>query len=303
MKNLRIVSTVAVAFLAACGGDQITRPEASDSASPSFAKVNARALCRPAVLALGATEGAVTVGDCLFNDNQYEDLYLVPQGRLGTGNGAQMATFSLEAPGFDWIFGLGGQTGDVFPTPVYAFRSGPAGVSTAPNGFVVNTFSLIGGEPVYKMWVGGQGLEQLGDYTLTVSAEPVSNTCVKGHRVYLQGDVTFASSIENETSCRGTVAFGPNEGLPLNYQYWWIRVSAGETITLALDGVQDPTVTAAIIDLGLGQAELDFGTGPGDTDRFVSFTAQRRTDIYVEVSSAPDVVSAYTATVNGPDTH
>lgn len=293
-----------VALAAACGGADLAQP-VLDDLEPSFAKTNARALCRPTVIQPGANVGTVTTDDCVFNNgsvDQYEDIYLVPQGRLGTGGGSQMATFALEAPGFHWIFGLGGQGRDVFPNPVYAFRRGAAG-NYVVGGFKINTFSLIGGEGVYKMWVGGQGPAQLGDYTLTATAEPVSNTCAKGHRVYLQGTVTFSSSIDNDTACRGTVQFGPYAGAPLNYQYWWIRVFPGETVTLAVDGVQHASMAAAIIDFGTNQAQLDLGDGPGDADRFVSFTATQRTDLYVEVSSAPDVVSTYTATVSGPGTH
>lgn len=305
MKADRLVIAVCLTFIASCGGDDLVQP-GLDDLEPSLAKVNQRATCRPSVLTPGANQGTVSADDCVFNngtEDQYEDLYIVPQGRLGTMNGNQMATFALEAEDFDWIFGFGGKTGEIFPNPVYAFRRGPAGVYTSSTGFAINTFSVVGGEAVYKMWVGGQSTSDVGDYTLTAAAAPVSNSCATGHRVYLQGNVTFTSSIENGNSCRGTIAIGPHIGQPLNYQYWWIRVSAGETITLELNGVEEPTMAALIIDWGLNQASLDLGDGPGDTNRFVTFTAQRRTDIYVEVSTIPDVVAAYTATVDGPDTH
>lgn len=308
MRNTRILLVSAVTLLAACGGE-IANPTLDD-VEPNLAK-SARAQCAPSVLGPGATSGSVTEDDCLFFNgftDQYEDLYLVPQGRLGTQDGNVMATFSLEAESFNWIFGLGGNVGrEVFPTPVYAFRTGPAGVYTAPNGFSLNTFSIIGGEPIYKMWVGGRGPTELGDYTLSVSANPVTNTCVTGHRVYLQGDVSFSSTLADANSCEGVVEVGPNVGSPLSYQYWWVRMSAGETITLALDGVEEVTTAAAIIDFNSPnpmdwQVSLDLGDGEGDADRFVSFTAQRRTDIYVEVSALRGRTTGYTATVDGPNT-
>jgi len=261
-----------------------------------------RAKCRPAPLRPGVNFGTVSTEDCIFNNgsfDQYEDIFIVSQGRLRSSGVNQMATFALEDGGFNWIFGLGAMSGDIFPNPVYAFRRGPAGVHDI-NGFLINTFSVIGGDPVYKMWVGGQDTAQVGDYTLTVGAELVSNTCAKGHRVYLQGDVSFSSAIANENSCSGIIQFGPNEGQPFNFQYWWIRLSAGETITMELTGLEDSTVAAAIIDFVLGEISLDLGDGPGDADRFVTFTASSRRDIYVEVSSAPDAVSPYTVNFDGP---
>lgn len=305
MKHSRFVLFTTLAFAAACGTEDIAEPTLDVDAQ--FAK-NQRAACRAQVLAPGTTSGTVSADDCVFTNlnggEQYEDLYLVNQGRLGTNDGNTMATFSLETEDFNWIYGLGGFQGkEIFPTPVYAFRRGPAGVYEFPSGFSRNTFSIIGGEPMYKIWVGGQDDAQLGDYTLTATANPVTNTCTTGHRVYLQGDVSFSSSITDGTSCAGTVQFGDFIGEPLSFQYWWVRMSPGETITMALDGIQEETTAAAIIDFG-GDFVLDLGDGEGDTDRFVSFTAQSRTDIYVEVSmrGGEGRSTPYTMTVDGPDT-
>ena len=301
MKTARVLLVSAVTVAAACGGD-IAQPTLDD-VSPDFSK-NQRAVCRAQPLALGVTDGSVTTDDCVFTNadggTQYEDLFLVNQGRLGAADGNTMATFSVETDDFNWIFGLGGFDGkEIFPTPVYAARAGFAGSFDWRN-----TISVIGGEPVYKMWVGGRDDAQLGDYTLTTSANPVGNVCTEGHLVYLQGDVSFSSTITESTACEGEVEFGPNIGTPLSFQYWYVAMNEGETVTLALDGVQDETVTAAIIDFGTGESVLDFSEGDGDTDRFVSFTAGRRVYLYVEVSMVRGEgrSSPYTATIDGPDT-
>ena len=309
MKRMRFLLLATVAFAAACGAEDIAQP-VLDDIDPAFAKNNQRSQCRASVVAPGANQGTVSADDCVFpgdHGNQYEDLYLVNQGRLGTRDGNQMATFALETEDFDWIFGFGGFVGkEIFPTPVYAFRSGPAGVYSAPwpggpfPEFNFNTFSVIGGEPVYKMWVGGQSEEQVGDYTLTVSANPVSNTCAEAHRVYLQGDVSFSSSISDDNACEGVAVEGPFPGTLLSLQYWWVRMSAGETITLELDEIDGNTVAAAIF--GPGGFDVDVGDGSGDTDRSVTFTTPIRADIYVEVSVVRGNTASYTATVDAPDT-
>lgn len=298
---MRRISTLVITGLlcaASTTAVQAAEPAAGDRPERNGAG-NLRAQCKITPLRPATVFGTITTDDCPFDNGgieQREDLYLVQQGRQKSRGGDSMLTFTVETLDFDWIFGIGDQNpGGVFPDPVHAFRRGPAGVYDI-NGFAINTFSIVGAEPVYKLWVGGQGPEQLGEYSLDTRTEATTDTCEAGHRVYLQGDVTFSSSIANERSCRGTIEFGPNAGLPLNYQYWWVRLDAGETITLSLSGIEDPTMAAAIVDFGTGEVALDLGAGPGDTDRSVTFTTSRTADFYVEVSSAPDVTSPYDLT-------
>lgn len=258
-----------------------------------------RAVCRPSPLSTETT-GEIAADDCLFDGAgraQQQDIYLAIQSRLGRTDrsGSTMLTFTGAAD-FDAIFGVGAQSGEIFPDPVYGFARFDAGAT----GIFGNSFSIIGSDPVYKMWFGGQDGTQLGSYTLTTAVEPSIDTCENGHWVFLQGSGSFSSDIANDVSCRGTVEFGPFVGAPLNYQFWYIKLLPGETFTATLDGVTDPTVALAAIDFGTGQAELDLGDGPGDPDRAISFTATRQLYLYVEVSSAPDITSPYTLSFTGP---
>jgi hypothetical protein len=268
---------------------------AGEPAIDGRAQGELRSRCVPAPLQPGYNQGTIDEQDCLYTGggtDQYEDLYIISQGRLKSNRPDSMATYTLEDGGFDWIFGLGPMSGAIFPDPVTAFRRGNAGVWDI-DGFAINTFSLIGSDPTYKMFVGGQDPAQLGNYALTASEEPVSNTCEKNHRVYLHGDVSFSSSISSDNSCLGEVVIGPNLTVEINYQYWWVRVSPGDTISMSLDNVEDETVAAAIIEWGVGW-DLDLGDGEGDTDRSVTYTAENPAYIYVEVSSASDRESDYT---------
>lgn len=287
------ITSLIVSLLTMTSASSLAVEPAANSAG---AKVQAelRKVCQPSPLAPGTNYGTLEAGDCYYGIlDQPEDIYLVSQGRLKSSKSNQMATFSMEDNGFNWTFGLGLNTGGVFPDPVHASRRGPAGVYDV-GGFSINTFSVIGEAPVYKMWVGGQDSTQLGDYSLTASVEPVSNTCERNYRVYLQGNVTFDADINNGNSCEGIIQFGPHAGNPLNYQYWWVLVTPGQTVTLNLSGVGEETMAAAIINWSTNQAELDLGDGAGDTDRSVTFTSEYRALLYVEVSSVPDVDANYT---------
>jgi len=296
--RLKHTLVLSAAVLAAGCADDTTEPIAAPTVEAE-AK-SKRATCRPSPLSTSTT-GEITADDCLFDEagrEQREDIYLAIQSRLGRTDrsGSTMLTFTGAAD-FDAIFGIGAQSGgEIFPDPVYGFARFPAGTTQTFG----NSFSFIGSDPVYKMWFGGQDGTQLGSYTLTTTVEPSIDTCENGHWVFLQGEGSFSSDISNETSCRGEVTFGPNVGLPLNYQFWYIKLLPGETFTATLDGVTDPTVALAALDFFTGQGDLDLGDGPGDTDRAVSFTATRQFYLYVEVSSAPDITSPYTLSFTGP---
>lgn len=282
-------------LLSACGADTPTDHSADVLAAEAASEAQ-RAACRPAPFS-GTTSGEITADDCLFetsNGVQHEDLFLVSQSRLGRDDlsGATMLTFTGSAD-FNAIYGVGEMSGSIFPEPVYGFARFGAGAV----GAFGNSFSLIGSQNVYKMWFGGQNADQLGSYTITTSVEPSIDTCENGHWVFLQGTGGFSSDISNETSCRGTVQFGPNVGMPLNYQFWYMKVVAGETLSATLTGVSDPTVALAAF--GPGPGQLDLGNGAGDTERSISFTAASTGWVYLEVSSAPDVTSAYTLSFRG----
>lgn len=284
--------------IAACDVQSSVEPTLDPSVEVSGAK-SQRADCR--VEQLSSTTTATLEEGCAFDTGsgiRYEDLYLVNQKRLGMSDlsGASMLTFTGAAD-FDAIFGLGRQGPDLFSDPVYGFTRF-AGGATDTFG---NAFSFVGSKNVYKFWFGGQTSDQLGEYSLTTSIEPTVDTCENGHWVFIQGDARFSSDISDATSCQGTVEFGPNVGLPLNYQFWYYRIQAGETVNVELSGLSDdPSLTLAAIDLGTGESVLDFSEGPGDTTRSVSFTASRDFYLYLEVSSSPGVVSDYTLVVDGP---
>lgn len=292
------------ALSAACDTGELVQPVTDDLLVTAEAKTDKA--CKPRMLAPNQS-GVVTADDCVFDIGngsvRYEHTFRVNQARLGNKDvgGNSMLTFTMETTDFDAIFGLGGFDKSGFPDPVYAFRRFPAGQYYATNGFQLNSFSIIGGELQYGMWVGGDTDADVGAYTLTTRVDGISHTCIENRRVYLQGSVAFDYSITNENSCRGTVSVGPYIGAPLNYQYWWTRLRAGQTVTVEVEGAGDPTMTLALIDWW-GDAVLDFSDGAGDTTRSATFTAPRNMELYVEVSSAPDVVDDYRLAFTGPGT-
>lgn len=299
MRYPSLMAAACVMAAVACDVQDVTQPlEAPASAAEAKSQ---RAACSARALS-STTTGVVAVDDCLFTAGtveRHEDLYLVNQRRLGMPDlsGANMLTFGATAD-FDAIYGIGGvDPREVFPTPVYGYARFTAG-STSTRG---NSFSLISSETTLKAWFAGETTADLGSYSLSTSIEPSIDTCENGHWVFIQGDVSFSSGISDARSCQGTVTFGPNAGSPLNYQFWYVKVHAGETLNATLAGLDpDPTLVLAAIDFGTGQSELDFGTGPEATERSVSFTATRDLYVYLEVSSAPGVTSPYTLTVDAP---
>ncbi len=281
---------LALAVLAAaCTADDPVQPDLDELSVRAEAPSNQRKACRPAPLS-AVTTGTIDEGDCPFVNagvTQYEDMYIVSQGRLGgSTDGSTMLTFTGDAA-YDVIFGLGEMGGEIAPDPVY-------GYTRTPN--LPNAFSIAGSDAVYKMWFAGTGPDQLGDYTLTTTVEPTKSVCETGRLVFLQGDVSFSSSIDDASSCLGQVNYGPNAGAPLIYQYWYAKLLAGQEVTLTLEGVDpdEPTVTLAGILLGTPFANLDFASGAGDTDRSVTFTAPATRYYYLEVSAAPGASSPYT---------
>lgn len=291
MHPRRALPLALVVFAAACTADDPAGPDLDELAVRAEAKDNQRKACRPTPLTPVAT-GTIDEGDCAFDNagtTQYEDIYLVSQGRLGgSADGATMLTFTGDAA-FDMIFGVGEMDGEISPDPVYGYTRTPG---------LPNRFSIAGSDAVYKMWFAGTGPDQLGDYTLTTTVEPTANVCATGHLVFLQGDVAFSSAIADDVSCQTTVQFGPNVGAPINVQYWYMKLLPGESVTLTLTGVTDPTV--ALFALGGGADQLDLGDGAGDGDRTVTLTAQYQTYAYLEVSSLQGTGSPYTLQVDGP---
>jgi hypothetical protein len=293
------MAVACVLAMVACDGPDVTQPlEAPTSALEAKSQ---RASCQARVLS-ASTTGDVTADDCLFTFGtveRLEDLYLVNQSRLGLSDlsGANMLTFDATAD-FDAIYGVGGfDPREIFPTPVYGYARFGAGATATWD----NSISIISSERMMKAWIAGETPADLGSYTLSTAVEPSIDTCENGHWVFIRGDVSFTSDISDATSCRGIVSVGPNVGADLNYQFWYVKLLEGETLNATLTGLDpDPTLTLAAIDFGSSQADLDFGSGPGATDRSVTFTATRDLYVYLEVSSAPGVVSPYTLTVDGP---
>ncbi len=299
MRYPSLLAAACVMAVAACDVQDPTQP--LDVPTSAVEARSQRASCHAGMLA-PTTAGAVTADDCLFESGsvtRHEDLFLVNQRRLGMSDlsGATMLTFSATA-GFDAIFGVGGfDPREVFPTPVYGNASFPAGSASGWG----NSFSLVSSETMLKAWIAGQTAADVGAYTLSTSMAPSIDTCENGHWVFIQGDVAFSSAISDATACEGTVQFGPYIGAPLNFQFWYVKLRAGETLHATLTGSDfDPSIVLAAIDFGTSQSALDFSAGPGDDDRAVSFTATREFYLYLEASSAPGVEAAYTLTVDSP---
>lgn len=235
--------------------------------------------------------------DCLFGNGQREHLYRADQRALGLPDlsGASMLTFTPDAE-FNGIYGVANWDETRFGDPVYGFQTFTAN-STA------RTFSVIGSAPEYKLFFSGADETQLGKYTLTTTVAPSANSCETGSRTFLQGSVAFSSAISDATACLGQVTVGPYAGAPLRYQFWYAKLTEGQSVSVAIDGVDgdDTSVTlAAIVFAAPGQpphfAQLDFSQGAGDTDRALSFTAPFTAYYYIEVSASPGVASPYDLT-------
>lgn len=283
----------AVLLAAACAPQDNNSPT-----EPQFAVVPEKGkpqdvACRPADLK-AVENGKIKKNDCLFVNGQgveqRENLFRVDQLALGLPDlsGANMLTFTPDAE-FSGIFGVSNWDETRFGVPVYGY-----------NNFVANstdrTFSIIGSNPEYKLFISGADATQLGKYTLTTTVAASSNSCTSGSRTFLQGNVAFSSTIDDGNSCDGTIAVGPYAGGPLKYQFWYAKLKAGQTVTVSIDGVDtnDPTITLAAIVFGSPFARLDFADSAGnDPDRSLTFTAPFEAYYYIEVSGAPGVSSSY----------
>ncbi|MEA3246617.1 MAG: hypothetical protein U9Q74_10735 [Gemmatimonadota bacterium] len=234
-------------------------------------------------------KGKITANDCLFEGTQRENLYRADQQALGLPDfsGSHMLVFEQDAE-FDGIYGISDWDDTPFGDPVFGYQT-----------FVANdasrSFAVIGSDPEYKLFVSGADETQLGKYTLTTSVATSANSCETGRRTVLQGNVAFSSAITDATSCEGVVEVGPYVGQPLNYQFWYAKLTTGQNVTVRADGIDgdDPSVTLAVIVFGSPFAQLDFSSGAGDTDREISFTVPFDAYYYVEVSSSPGVSSPY----------
>ena len=243
--------------------------------------------CRPSNLK-ATQKGKIKANDCLFGTDQREDLFRVDQLGLGLPDlsGSHMLTFTPETE-FDGLFGVSNWDETNFGSPVYGYRT-----------FTVDdqrAFSFIGSSPEYKFFMSGNDASQLGKYTLTTTVSASANSCETGNRTFIQGTVAFSSAISDANSCAGLIAVGPNSG-PINYQYWYAKLTAGQEVTVSIDGVDgdDETVTLAVIVWGTDFAELNFSEEAGDTDRAITFTAPFTSRWYwIEVSSRPGFASPY----------
>lgn len=246
--------------------------------------------CRPSNLK-ATQKGKIKANDCLFGTDQREDLFRVDQLTLGLPDlsGAHMLTFTPETE-FDGIFGVSNWDETRFGSPVYGFRT-----------FWVDdqrTFSLIGSSEEYKLFMSGIDATQLGKYKLTTTVSASTNSCETGSQAFIQGTVAFSSSISDANSCAGQIAVGPNSG-PINYQYWYAKLTEGQEVTVSIDGVDedDDTIVLAVIVWGTNGpvfSRLDFSAEAGDTDRSITFTAPFTSRWYwIEVSSRPGVSSPY----------
>lgn len=235
--------------------------------------------------------GKIKTNDCLFGVDQREDRYHVDALGLGMPDlgGGHMLTFSADAK-FDGIFGVQKWDPVELNSLVYGYARFTGGNP--------NSFSLIGSDPEYAFYFSGADGTQTGKYRLTTTVEPSSNTCSTGRLVFLQGTVGFDGTINDDNACDGTVAVGPNVGNPLKFQYWYVKLDAGQSATLSIDGVDGSaqTVTLAVIRWGEDgplNSWLDFSTSAGDTDRSITFTAPAFGYYYLEVSSLPGDGSDY----------
>jgi hypothetical protein len=235
----------------------------------------------------------ISTNDCLFQGTQYEDIYrlvtadLVQQsGQSFVGSPKLTLTASTD---FNGVLGFQGADPGLFQGLVHRFRN-----NLTPAGPV--SFSMIGGEPEYKVFIGGLSQTELGSYTLSTTVAPGGEiTC--DDVLVMAGSAVFPSEINDANSCAGTIAFGPNVGQPLMFQPRYARLEAGKSYTISVTGIMaDPValfVSALPLSSGVDQT-LDLSSGAGDPDRSVTFTASQNGFYYMEVSSVPGNASGYT---------
>jgi FIMAH domain len=245
------------------------------------------------------TNGSIDAHDCVFNSgaagasDQFEKFYAISTAQLIAESGLSIEgsprlTFTVT-PTFNAVIGFQEADPALFEGLIYRFRRIDANQTSV--------FTMYAGDADYKLFFGGQDDTQVGSYNITVQVEDGGVWAPESDAGAFAGSASFSSEITEANSYETTVAFGPFIGQPLFIQYRIARLEAGKSYDYTVSNIaQGETVVAfaSAFPLSAGvDAEIDFGSGPSDPDRSITFTASQSGFYYFEVSGGPGVNSTY----------
>lgn len=223
-----LLATLTLTLAACQDAPSPLAPEAPESEQVIAAAAPAGlGTCRPRPLK-ESVKGRITPGSCLFSE---------ALGRrsayFATAPAAEGSMLTVTAQGdIALVVGVKEATEDPTSGTVWGSRIAQAGVATS--------FSFIGGQPGYQLFVSNRDNGETGGYHLETRPEPITYAC--NRLIFLDAPARFRQELDAARACSVTIQFSPYPeaiGQPLLAQYHYAKLEAGRSYEVRAEGLSE----------------------------------------------------------------